>query len=313
MPNSTDLPIDVVRSRRTKRWLCIGMAITVSLIVISMSAVWWAGRSTIRRIEAAEGRYSWSKSDRYAGYLPSAIMFGRHNSPAAHIALDSDLSYVSVNGPNADDELMSHLSRLPKMKGLVISGCPMTEAALAELAGAQSLQRLHLVELTSITDVGLTRLSTHALYQLSIIRTPSFNGRGLSGLTSLVKLSVSGCARFDDSSLRQLSGFHRLDSLTIEGTSVTNDGMEHLAQFPSLEKLNLAGTAVDDTGLATIVRTCPQLKEISVIDTSITDVGFSQLAELRSLKEVYITSGTASLQAIATFKASRPGVSVHEQ
>jgi internalin A len=90
--------------------------------------------------------------------------------------------------------------------------------------------------------------------------------------------------------------------LNLSGTSITDQGVAHLARLERLEVLGLQGTAITDAGLAT-VKLLRSLKMLILDGTSIGDAGISNLAampELRhlSLNDTAITD--AAMSSIAS-------------
>jgi hypothetical protein len=313
MTTSTDRQTRAIRSLRIKRRLCVAMVAAVSILCLAVGATWWQGRPTIRQIDDAQGRYSWSKSGLFGKRLSELPSLTRRTLGNL-MAFDSDVATVAVQGPNADDALMSKLSKLPDLRILEMFDASVTDAGLAELARSRSLRCVLLMHSTKFTDSGLASLQPlRRLWKLAIVGTPLIEGSGLAGLSSVGNLEVSGCMRFDDTSLARLSGLTRMNVLHLCDTSITIAGMEHLVHFPNLEHLGLQTMSIDDTGIATIVRTCPQLESISLVHTGVTEAGFTRLADLKRLKRVDISAGTASPAAIGALKSLRTGVTVHER
>ncbi|MDZ7620188.1 MAG: hypothetical protein U1E05_24570, partial [Patescibacteria group bacterium] len=78
-------------------------------------------------------------------------------------------------------------------------------------------------------------------------------------------------------------------ALDLQFSSVTDEGLVHLRNFPSLGRL-VAPVAMTDKGLASIAEHCPHLEELDVSFSKITDAGMPSIAKLTALRALYLTA-----------------------
>jgi hypothetical protein len=77
-----------------------------------------------------------------------------------------------------------------------------------------------------------------------------------------------------------LKRLKELRGLSLLGTRVDDDGMQHLLELKNLHTLNLDGCAVTDRALA-VLGQIPQLRGLSVIGTKVTPDGVNKLRKAR--------------------------------
>jgi hypothetical protein len=95
---------------------------------------------------------------------------------------------------------------------------------------------------------------------------------GWSIAVSAIDVDLSSTAT-DDADLRRLASnsmFHRIHSLSLAGTRVTDEGVAVLNEHPSFTHLDLSRTSITDRGLASISRCCPNTLNLS--GTRVTDL-----------------------------------------
>ena len=139
----------------------------------------------------------------------------------------------------------------------------------------------------AVTPATVT-LSPGELYRLMARDTVTDQQLGslgrLAGSTNLDSLTLSGCIRLSDAGLRQLSGLVRLQSLSLDETRVTDDGLAVLDSFPNLKELNLGKCPqISDRGLAHVAARTSLQKLFLAECAGITDAGFARLKPLAGL------------------------------
>jgi Leucine-rich repeat (LRR) protein len=146
----------------------------------------------------------------------------------------------------------------------------------------------------------------------------SFGDAGLrfvEPLANLESLEFDDCPKITDAALPLLSGFTRLRSLSLQGTSVTDAGMPELARLQKLEGLSLQDTTVSDAGLAYVA----QLQNLDALtlgtsgvngrSARITDRGLLELARLPKLKLIWLWDVEMTDAAVETL-CSMPQLSM---
>jgi hypothetical protein len=121
---------------------------------------------------------------------------------------------------------------------------------------------------------------------------------------NVVYVSLSKTSVTDDE-LAILENFPGLEGLSISQTKITSFGLVHLEGLKNLESLSLENTLIDDNGLAHI-KDLANLRILILNDTKITDAGTINLQRLTNLEEclwlesTQITDG--SLKYFKNFK-----------
>ncbi len=115
----------------------------------------------------------------------------------------------------------------------------------------------------------------------------------------LRKLNLCGTLELDDGGLAAIAGLSELEELILDETSVTDDGLRHLASLSRLKKLSLyAAHGVTGGGFEHLAA----LGELEVLDLSATDAGdkvaepLSRLPRLRWLNLADTLVGDAALE-----------------
>lgn len=111
-----------------------------------------------------------------------------------------------------------------------------------------------------------------------------------------VNASIAGKG-FGDAQLEQLLPLNEnVRHLDLSGTSVTDDGMRHVAMFTRLSKLQMSRTSVGDAGLARL-GSLSELEYLNLYGTAITDAGLGTLKALPKLTRLYLWQTAVSTNA----------------
>ncbi len=106
-------------------------------------------------------------------------------------------------------------------------------------------------------------------------------------LKQLQELNLDG-TKVTDAGLEHLKGLTQLRTLNLSGTTITDSGLKHLQSFTELQKVNLRGTKVTDAGLQHIAG-LTQLQELNLTHTRVTDAGLQHLTGLTQLQTLDLT------------------------
>ncbi len=119
-----------------------------------------------------------------------------------------------------------------------------------------------------------------------------------------VNASIAGKG-FGDAQLEQLLPLNaNVRHLDLSGTSVTDDGMRHVAMFTRLSKLQLSRTWVGDEGLARL-GSLSELEYLNLYGTAITDAGLGTLKALPKLTRLYLWQTAVSTNAAAEWAKAK--------
>lgn len=153
----------------------------------------------------------------------------------------------------------------------------------------EDLKKLTYLSLSSkkLSDEGLAHLKAlPALTDLDLSGgNTQFTGEGLKGLAGLKlkKLNLNMNKKVDDAAMKIVAGFPTLETLSLDGTSVTNIGLADLASLPKLAELDLGSLkGVTDDGLATLKKA--PLTKLVLQGTGVTDAGLVHVKEMAKLK-----------------------------
>ncbi|MBM3738602.1 MAG: hypothetical protein FJW39_22720 [Acidobacteria bacterium] len=176
------------------------------------------------------------------------------------------------------------LPRFTQLQDLELSGAPVVDDSIPEIAKATSLVRLRLSH-TDFTSAGLGPLKSLQRLQVFDLGSNDVDDKGLASLAPLTSLTELNLAygRYTDEGLKHLEPLVNLERLEMNRTRVSDKGLPHLAKLPKLKALNLNYTQVTDQGLA-ILKTLPALTDLSLDTGAVTDKGLDTLAGMKGLR-----------------------------
>jgi hypothetical protein len=142
------------------------------------------------------------------------------------------------------------LPRLLNLESLSLAESAVTEQGLASLRGLDHLKMLNLARLDQFRyGSPVTGLNDAALVPIQ-------------GLTRLETLTLTG-NRITDQGLALIARMPALENLDLDATDVTDAGLVHLQSLKKLKTLALGGTRVTPEGVQTLQKALPGL-EISI-------------------------------------------------
>ena len=143
----------------------------------------------------------------------------------------------------------------------------------------------------------------------------------ISGLTNLERLRLSLSRErkgnsvifesFHDEDLKCLSKLHRLQTLTLEGAGINNEGISNISGLTNLIHLNIicpGEIQINDDSLRYLTN-MQRLYELNIRDGHFTDKALDYLDSLPSLTRLELTSDYAfSNKAIRDFQRKNPNI-----
>uniref|UniRef100_A0A1A8SI23 Uncharacterized protein n=1 Tax=Nothobranchius rachovii TaxID=451742 RepID=A0A1A8SI23_9TELE len=201
-----------------------------------------------------------------------------------------------VNSPLITDSGLSILPSLGKLQSLNLAACSkLTDSCLQFITGLKSLCFLSLDQ-TKVTDAGMLlylQSAPSCLTQLSLNQT-AVTEVTLAALSTCVPqlrlLSIKQTKVKDVSALVEMSG---LQTLSLDGTGVTEASLENLATHPALSSLSLGGIAVKDGDHTLEIISGLKLSHLTLPGRhTVTDSGLSFLSRLSLLSELDLTDYT---------------------
>jgi hypothetical protein len=112
-----------------------------------------------------------------------------------------------------------------------------------------------------------------------------------------------------DETMVCLGGLSSLQTLSLDGTKITDVGLSHIKQSKAVQVLNLDDTLITDAGLA-LLADMDSLEELSLSGTQITDAGLVRLKSFTSLKLLHVARTQVTDAGIADLKRSLPNVDI---
>nr|GMD64328.1 F-box/LRR-repeat protein 3-like isoform X2 [Ipomoea batatas] len=159
-----------------------------------------------------------------------------------------------------------------EIRSLDLSYLPITEMCLLPILQLQHLKELILVGCPGLDDDGLASLKqgSNSLEILNVSCCQNISHVGLSSLSnsisSLRQLNLSYGSYVTADLAKSLQHFSQLQSIRLDGCTVTCSGMESIADWvPSLRDLSLCKcTGVTDKNLSCIIQKHGQLQKLDI-------------------------------------------------
>ncbi|KAJ8277031.1 hypothetical protein GJAV_G00070700 [Gymnothorax javanicus] len=209
----------------------------------------------------------------------------------------TSLKHLSlVNSPLITDSGLSVLSSIQKLQHLNLASCSkLTDSCLQHITGLNSLSFLSL-DHTKVSDAGMVKYLQSAPLSLTQL---SLNQTGVTDLTltvlptSVPQLRLLSIKHTKVTSVSPLAELPGLQTLYLDGTSVTEESLEHLATHPSLSSLSIAGIGVADGNRALQIVSDLKLTQLTLPGRHcVTDSGLAFLSRLSLLSELDLTDYT---------------------
>ena len=179
--------------------------------------------------------------------------------------------------------------------------------ALKNLAGLKNIERLyfslHFLPTYNVQDKGLAYLTglTH-LRELRLAQSQVVKPN-LATFVHLQSLDLND-STFTDEGMKGLEGLKELRRLYLRNTAVTDEGLKHLSSLTQLEELDLYGVKVTESGLVSL-RNLTAMRKLNLLGAEIDDAGMQILSGMIHLRELnlYRTHITnAGLSKLAALK-----------
>lgn len=171
---------------------------------------------------------------------------------------------------------------------LYIESREFTDASAAHIRGLTSLRVLSLAD-TTVGDVGvdflLRRLTQLRSLDLARTRVTDLVIESIGHNTRLESLSLWGTA-VTDQGLAKLRG-PQLRCLVLHGTRVTGAGMRQVGRLRNLESLDLWDVPISDRDLGHLLK-LTELRQLNLWGTRVTARGLTKLEMLHNLKSLVL-------------------------
>ena len=219
------------------------------------------------------------------------------------------------------DAGLAHLSILPGLTYLGLSGTGVSDCGLASLSEVTSLRHLNLSG-TEITGEGLRHLSGNPVLEtLDLFGCVGLRSEALAVLrqfSSLAELRLGRCGLVADSAMAHLRPLVGLVTLSLEGLEISDTGMLYLMDLTALSRLDVAWTQIGDAGVARIGN-LRNLRDLSLAGTRMTDAGLSYLTHLPDLADLDLSNTgvtDAGLRTVGSLRSLKgldlEGTAIHD-
>jgi serine/threonine protein kinase/Leucine-rich repeat (LRR) protein len=239
------------------------------------------------------------------------------------------LRSLSLNGCPVGDAGMVHLGKLTKLQVLNLFDTQVTDVGLKSFAEFRDLEELVLRN-DKITDAGLnafqkcrnlrrlvapyTQITDATLTWLGRCEKLTILGLGGpqvgvtdAGIEKLAPLKLTELrvqsANIGDRSLSVVAGFSQLQTLALDGTSITDAGLSKVKLPASLTWIDFTNTRIGDSILLAL-RDCTNITFLNLGQTKVTDAGLKIGTALRSLHVLNLAQCVITDTGLAHFRDS---------
>jgi len=307
-----------------------------------------ADRIVALEVHGAPSAELWRAAVAALPNLHDVVFATYRTDPALVAALPDTISHLATR--HADDEVVRAAGGLPHLRSLALSEARLDtlaplagaalrhlsvregelgEAAVAELSGLRTLERLDLHG----TPVGdgiaepLASLSSLQALDLENTGVGDRTAAAVGGLAALRELVLARTS-LGDAGVTALEPLSALRSLSLRGTQITSAALAHVPPVGELDMaftgvddlcshrdrlgeiraLNLSGSRVGDEGTRCLTEFA-HLATLSLTQTDIGDPTLSRVAELRGLRRLDVAGtgvgdpGIAKLRTLPNLRA----------
>lgn len=198
------------------------------------------------------------------------------------------------------DEGFDHVTKMTSLKRLDLRRCAkLTDGTLKRISHLHSLELIDFGNVPSITDAGLETISE--LVKLKYLGTVNTSITDFTPVRNFVELELINVPpKFGDDQLRHLKGLSKLTNIGLDGTRVTDEGMEFIGSMKHVRWLAIRDTAVSDAGLASL-KELPLLSYLHLEGTKVTD---NQIADLKTILPNCVVTGPSRNKTLDRFTLS---------
>jgi len=164
---------------------------------------------------------------------------------------EQPVAKVVLNGEKVNDDTMTYVGRLPKLKVLRLKNTAVTAAGLAKIGSTVTLDTLDLSGSKKINDEALAQIGHLAGLQTLILNDTAIADPGMDSVARLNGLRVLEMVNtaVGDAGVEKLKTLVVIEELRLEGTKLTDAGLERLTALPALKTVYVNGTAVTAGGI----------------------------------------------------------------
>ncbi|MBN2723379.1 MAG: hypothetical protein JXR95_04845 [Deltaproteobacteria bacterium] len=194
------------------------------------------------------------------------------------------LRYLSMHNQKTGD--FKKLAALTSLHTLKLPLCNISGDFLKNIVNPAKIKNLDLSQ-TKLDTKQYNYLKSFKNIEKLCLRYTKFSGTqsGLLGeMKKLSSLSVAYTSEFNDKAAENIKNL-KLRNLDIEGTGVTEFGMDELKNIRTLEKLNISFLALSPEILG-YLRKLPRLVSLTMRNSNLTTKSLKRIGKLETLKEL---------------------------
>jgi formylglycine-generating enzyme required for sulfatase activity/Leucine-rich repeat (LRR) protein len=223
-----------------------------------------------------------------------------------HLAALDSLEVLNLERSSAGDASLKHIGTLKRLRVLRLGRTKVGDPGLTHLAGLKDLVELSLGA-TRITDAGLEPLSRLSnLRRLGIPRNRFISDQCIEHLRllpNLEELDLHANRGVTDAVVAQLSSLARLRILNLDGTQITDRGLEHIKRLPGLTSLALGNTNVSDAGMGHLT-SLTSLETLVLLRTQVSDAAITHLKRLTGLHYLQLAGTKVTAAGVIELSAT---------
>jgi len=202
------------------------------------------------------------------------------------------LGSLLLNDTQVNDDGLKTVGEIITLRNLDLRGCRISNAGISHLTGLKILVALKLTgkgSLCSVDDDAMDDIAKLTTLRAIALDSLWVSGDGLAKLKPLTILEElyigSDDNLMDDASMEVIANnFPKLKKLRISKSTVSAEGLAHLAKLTKLEQLDLSECSqVFDDGLVHLAK-LTELNRLNLWRLGVTDEGIAQLAGLTKMK-----------------------------
>lgn len=215
-----------------------------------------------------------------------------------HLSGLPELERLYILYTYADDEAMTTVGQLTKLRVLDLRGTKVTNAGLVHLEPLKNLIDLKFRG-SAISDDGMEHVGQLRQLRVLSLEDCAIRSPGISRLAGLTELRTLNLLRtfVKDADLVALAGLTKLESLNLRDSAINGPGLEHLiAAKETLRDLDLSELRIDSQGIRPLVH-FTNLRSLGLWNGSFDDEGFAQLEVLTKLQELDLEGCTSLTDA----------------
>jgi hypothetical protein len=174
---------------------------------------------------------------------------------------DQPTSKIVLTGDKVNDDTMTYVARLPKLKTLKLKNTSVTAAGLAKVGGTVTLETFDLSGSKKVGDDAVAQIGHLAGLQSLLLNDTAVTDAGMSAIARLNGLRVLEMVNtaVGDTGVEKLKPLVLLEELRLEGTKVSDVGLEKLKDMPALKTLYVNNTPVTVNGVEKVKQARPDL------------------------------------------------------